>query len=131
MKNKYAGVTHNDEYAKQQDIYNEAKKDNNKLIAGRALSKMYLIAKEAAANYIKKYCRSNGLYNLDIEELSHEASVFVIEQYLRKSEFNVGKISAYIHFGVIKVLYKNKDIEMKEVSYDDLLERELNRGQLK
>jgi hypothetical protein len=67
------------------------------------------------------------LRNLDINEKSHEAATFVIEQYLRKPEFKVYKISAYIYFGTRKVLFKNKNIEINEISYDELLERELNR----
>jgi hypothetical protein len=122
---KYNGVTHNEEYEEQQKIYLENR--DNKIVADRALGRMYLIAKQAAFNYINKYCRSRGLHNLDVDELSHEASTYVIEQYLRKPQFNVGKISAYIHYGVIKVLYRNKDHEMMEVSYDDIIERELNK----
>jgi hypothetical protein len=112
--------THNEQYEALQKEYLETR-DN------KVLGEMYLIAKEAAANYIKKYCRSKGLYNLDIEEKSHDAALFVIEQYLIKSKFKVEKLSAYIHFGVIKVLFKNKNIEISEISYDELLERELNK----
>jgi hypothetical protein len=117
---RYNGITHNEQYEKLQIEYLKTK--DNKI-----LGKMYEISKQAAYNYIKKYCQSHGLYNIDTDELSHEASLFVIEQYLNKPEFSVGKISAYIHFGVIKALFKNKNIEMNEVSYDELIERKEHR----
>jgi hypothetical protein len=51
----------------------------------------------------------------------------VIEQYLRKLDFKVNKISAYIYFGVIKTLFKDKDMEIKEVSYEELNERKYKK----
>jgi hypothetical protein len=116
MKNKFDGKTHNEIYESLQNNYLETR-DN------RILGKMYEIAKEAAANYIRKYSRQRGLFNLDIEEKSHDSALFVIEQYLRKPDFKVDRISAYIHFGTRKALFKNKDIEMNELSYDEILER--------
>jgi hypothetical protein len=83
---------------------------------------MYLIAKEAAKNYISSYWKKHGLYNYDIEEKSHDSALFVIEQYLRKPQFKVDKISAYIYFGVKKSLFINKEIEMSEVSYEQYFE---------
>jgi uncharacterized protein YihD (DUF1040 family) len=88
----------------------------------KILGKMYCVAKEAAYNYLKKYCKQRGLFHLDIEEKSHDAALFVIEQYLKKSEFKVLKISAYIYFGVKKVLFKDKDKEQKEISYEQYFE---------
>jgi hypothetical protein len=84
---------------------------------------MYLIAKEAAGNYIKKYCNQRGLHHLDIDEKSHEAALFVIEQYLRKPDFKVDRISAYVYFGVTKSLFKDKDREQNEVSYEEMIEK--------
>jgi hypothetical protein len=68
------------------------------------------------------------LRNLDINEKSHEAATFVIEQYLRKPEFRVGKISAYIYFGTRKALFKNKNIEMNECSLEELNEKRENKN---
>jgi hypothetical protein len=116
----FEGVTHNELYEALQQEYLQTRDS-------KILGKMYEIAKQAAFNYIKKYCQQRGLFNLDTEELSHDASLFVIEQYLRKPEFRVNKISAYIHFGVKKVLYKDKEKEMCEVSYDEYIENKENR----
>jgi hypothetical protein len=121
MKSNYSGIIHNEEYSKQQDLY--IKNKNDKSLSNRALGKMYEIAKNAAYNYIRKYCQQRGLHHLDIEEKSHDAALFVIEQYLKKPEFKVEKISAYIYFGVSKALFKNKDIEQMEVSYVEIMER--------
>jgi hypothetical protein len=126
MKSGYNGVIHNEEYSKQQDLYIENK--DNKVIADRALGKMYLIAKQISYNYIKKYCTQRGLNNFDIPEKAHDAALFVIEQYLKKPEFKVDRISAYIHFGVQKSLFKNKDIEMNEVSYDEMIEKKEHKN---
>jgi hypothetical protein len=126
MKSGYSGVIHNDEYSKQQDLYIENK--DNKSISDKALSKMYLIAKNCAYNYIKKYCNQKGLFNIDISEKAHDAALFVIEQYLKKPEFKVDRISAYIHFGVQKSLFKNRDIEMNEVSYDEMIEKKEHKN---
>jgi hypothetical protein len=113
---KYDGVTHNEMYDVLQTEYLETRDS-------KTLGKMYKIAKNVAQNYIKKYCVSHGLRHLDIDEASHDASLFVIEQYLRKPEFNVKKISAYVYFGVKKALFKNKDVEMRETSYDEMIEK--------
>jgi hypothetical protein len=85
---------------------------------------MYCVAKEAATNYIRKYCKQRGLFHLDIAEKSHVAALFVIEQYLKKPEFKVLKISAYIHFGTQKALFKDKDIEQREISYEQYFEED-------
>jgi hypothetical protein len=116
VKKQYEGITHNEQYESLQIKYLETR--HNKI-----LGEMYLIAKEAASSYIRNYCNQRGLRNLDIDELSHSAAIFVIEQYLKKPEFKVEKISAYIYFGVQKSLFRNKDIEIWEVSYDELTEK--------
>jgi hypothetical protein len=120
MKKSYDGITHNEVYDELQQEY-LINRDN------RILGKMYEIAKAAAFNYIKKYCQSHGLLHLDISEKAHDSALFVIEQYLKKPEFKVTKISAYIYFGVKKSLFKNKDVEMNELSYEELMERKENK----
>jgi hypothetical protein len=105
----YHGTTHNETFDLLQEDY-LVTRDNN------TLATMYEVAKEVAYNYLAKYCRSRSLH-LDLEELSHDSSMYIIEQYLRKPEFRVAKLSAYIYFGVIKNLYKNKNREQKELSY--------------
>jgi hypothetical protein len=84
------------------------------------------LLKEIAYNYINKYCRKKGI-TLDIKELSHDSALFVIEQYLRKPDFKVKKISAYIYFGTIKNLFKESKREQMEISYEEYYER---RGEL-
>jgi hypothetical protein len=113
-------IPHNEQYEALQTKYMKTK--DNKI-----LGDMYSIAKQCAFNYIRKYCQQKGLHHLDIEEKSHEAALFVIEQYLKKPEFKVEKISAYVYFGVRKTLFKNKDIEQMEVSYDEIMEKKENK----
>jgi hypothetical protein len=105
------------------DSYNELQKEYLKERDNKILGKMYEIAKQVSFNYINKYCKKKGII-LNIEELSHDSALFVIEQYLRKPEFKVKKISAYAYFGTIKSLFKNKKIEMTEISYEELCEKE-------
>jgi hypothetical protein len=97
--------------------YNELQTEYLKTRDSKILGKMYEIAKEIAGNYIKKYCYKKGI-RLNIEELSHDSALFVIEQYLRKPNFMIGKLSSYIYFGVIKCMFNNSGIEQKEVSYE-------------
>jgi hypothetical protein len=109
-------ISHNNVYSSLQEEY---RKTGN----GKMLERMYCIAKKTAGNYIKKYCKKKGIILNDIDEKAHDSAVYVIEQYLRKPGFKVSKISAYVHFGVIKSLFKNKDIEMKEVSYEQMTKK--------
>jgi hypothetical protein len=121
IMSKYKGIIHNEIYEELQNKYMETK--DNKI-----LGQMYSVAKNCAYNYIKKYYQSHGLYNFDISEKSHDAALFVIEQYLKKPEFKIDKISAYVYFGVQKSLFKNKDIEMNEVSYDAMIEKKEHKN---
>jgi hypothetical protein len=104
-------TAHNSGYAVLQEKY--LKTRNNSL-----LERMYGIAEEAARNYLKKYCRKKGIRLDNLGEKAHDAALYVIEQHLRKPGFKVMRLSAYIHFGVLKALYKNKDQEMNETSYE-------------
>jgi hypothetical protein len=81
---------------------------------------MYKLCVDIASNYIGKYERERGL-QLDIPELSHDSALYAIEQYLKKPEFKIKRISAYMYFGCIKILYRDKDREQREVSYDEFL----------
>jgi hypothetical protein len=88
------------------------------------LDKMYRLCVEIATNYITKYARERGL-QLDVPGLSHDSAIYAIEQYLKKPGFRINRISAYMHFGCVKTLYRDKDRDQREVSYDEAL---LNEG---
>jgi predicted nuclease of restriction endonuclease-like RecB superfamily len=107
-------MTHNEEYSGWQDKYFKADK---KRLKDLYLGEMYKTAKEASSNYLKKYCKSRGLRHLNIDDLSHDAAMYIIDQHIRKPDFKVEKLSAYIYFGVIKTLFKNKNQEIHEVPY--------------
>jgi hypothetical protein len=102
--------THNEQFAELQEQYLKTR-------SGEHLSRMYLLCIDIASNYIAKYARVRRL-ELDVAELSHDSAVFVIEQYLRKPEFRVNRISAYMHFGCIKNLYHDAKRDYLEVSYE-------------
>jgi hypothetical protein len=108
-------MAHNEQYDSLQTEYLRTR-DN------AVLGKMYEVAKQAAFNYLQKYCHNHGI-KLNNKELSHDAAMFVIEQHLKKPEWRVKRISAYIHFGVIKVLYRDKEREIREDSYEEMNER--------
>jgi hypothetical protein len=81
---------------------------------------MYRLCVDIAANYIRKHARERGL-TLDIAELSHDSAIYVIEQYLKKPGFRVNRISAYMHFGCMKSLYRDKEWEQRKAPFDDRL----------
>jgi hypothetical protein len=114
---------------KHNDIFNELqikyyKNYNDKKLKDFYLSKMYEVAKEISFNYLNKYERKKGIH-LNKDELSHDSAMFVIEQYLRKKDFVIEKISAYVYFGMIKVLYSDKEREMREISFEEYYEKHI------
>jgi hypothetical protein len=119
-KSTYKGRTHNQIFSELEDEY-LAIRETNKLKANILLGKMYETAKEAAGNYIRKYCGKKGL-KLEIDILSHDSAIYMIEQYLKKPHFKVEKLSSYIYFGCIKNLFKDREREQLEVSYEELFD---------
>jgi hypothetical protein len=108
-------VSHNARYNALQNEYFK-KRDS------RILTRMYEIAKEVSYHYLRKYCQRKGIRLRNLTELSHDSAMFVIDQYLRKPDFRILRISAYIHFGVIKTLFRDKAVETQEVSYEGIIE---------
>jgi hypothetical protein len=106
----------NERYEKIQNEYLENR--NNKL-----LTELYFICIKLAKKYLNKYCQKKNIY-LNIREKSHDSAVYVIEQYLKKKDFRVKRISAYIFFGILKTLFKDKDKEMNEISYEEMVEKD-------
>ena len=92
------------------------------------LSKMYFLVKELQTNYIRKYERTHGFFfnKDDFEDKVEEATIFVIDKYLKHPEFKIGMVSAYAHYGLLKALFKDKDKEMalKTISIEDYLRSE-------
>lgn len=117
---------HNQLYTELQRQYLEVK-GNNKHKEDYFLSKMYELIREIQTNYFLDYCKKKGItipYD-DLQDKIEDATLFVINQYLKKPNFKVDKISAYAYFGFKKSLFKNKDKEMNTVSLDYLMEQGL------
>jgi hypothetical protein len=112
--------THNMRFSELQEEYLKARD-------GKYLAMMYSLCSDIASNYIRKYARAKRLPHLDIAELSHDSAVYVIDQYLRKPGFRIMRISAYMHFGCIKTLFRGKKREQREVPYNSLI-RETKEG---
>jgi hypothetical protein len=123
---KFTGKTHNQRYSELEEQYLVIR-DTNKLKADILLGEMYKIAKEAAGNYIRNYCNNKGL-KLELDILSHDSAMYLIEQYLRKVNFKVGKLSSYIYFGCIKNLFKDSEREQLEYSYEEFFEEQGREG---
>jgi hypothetical protein len=81
---------------------------------------MYRLCVEVASNYIRKYARTRGL-QLNIPELSHDSSIYAIEQYLKKPGFRIRYIAAYMRLGAIKNMFRDKEWDQRKMSFDDLL----------
>jgi hypothetical protein len=109
-------MTDNERYEEIQDKYLKDRND-------KSLTELYYICVRLAKKYLNKYCRKKGI-SLNIEKKSHDAAIFVIEKYLRKPDFKVNRISAYIYFGVLKALFKDKHIEQREVSFEEMVEKD-------
>jgi hypothetical protein len=84
------------------------------------LVQMYSLARQVAGNYLRKYCQQKKLC-LDIPDLSHDAAMYMIHRYLKPKPFRVGRLSAYLYFGVRYVLYKDYHKGVEEVSYEAYL----------
>jgi hypothetical protein len=120
--------THNERFSELQKKYFEAREAGDKK-ADYWLNQMYELIKNIARNYIRAYCQKKGIRIGDKEEKAHESSMYCICQYIRKPGFKIDKISSYAHFGVLKSLFKDKDIEMSEVSYEQYFnEKERGNG---
>jgi hypothetical protein len=105
--------THNIQFAELQEEYLKTRDPE-------CLGKMYPLCVEVASNYIRKYARTRGL-QLDIPELSHDSAIYAIEQYLKKPDFKINYIATYMRFGALKSMFRDKEHDQWEVSFDDLL----------
>jgi DNA polymerase III delta prime subunit len=112
--------THNERYEIEQDKYYAA---TNKRDKDEALIEMYNISKEICRNYIKKYCESRNLH-IDYDEKATEAADWILELYLRHSDFKIEKISAYAYFAKLKALFSNINEERNIDSLDELQDKE-------
>ena len=98
--------THNKRFEKLQEAFLENRTPEN-------LAKMYWLVRELQSNYIYNYIRKHGLF-FDFDETEdkiEDATVFVIDKYLKNKDFRIEKLSAYAHFGMLKALFKDKDKE--------------------
>jgi hypothetical protein len=116
-------VSHNVEFAELEEAYIQMRRilpDKARIILG----KMYDLCVDCAKNYIRKIQERKGLLFLDLSIASHDAAMFIIEQYLSKEAFRVQKVSSYLYFGVIKTLFGNAKKERMEVSYEAYIEEQ-------
>ena len=104
--------THNARFAKLQEEFLENRSPEN-------LAKMYWLVREIQSNYIYNYIKKHGLFfNSDeLQDKIEDATIFVIDKYLKKKDFKIEKLSAYAHFGMLKALFKDKEKEqaLKEI----------------
>lgn len=111
--------THNVRFAKLQDEYLESRKPET-------LVQMYTLVREIESNYILDYMAKHGLFfNSDeFQDKIEDATIFVIDKYLKKKDFKIEKLSAYAHFGMLKALFKDKEKEqaLKEISPEQWVE---------
>lgn len=111
--------THNVRFAKLQDEYLESRKPET-------LVQMYTLVREIESNYIYNYIKKHGLsFDFDeTEDKIEDATIFVIDKYLKKKDFKIEKLSAYAHFGMLKALFKDKEKEqaLKEISPEQWVE---------
>jgi len=92
--------------------------------SNEVLGKMYQITYQMQKNYLRKYCQKTGCYfDKDIfNDKVEDATIFVIDKFLKKPDFYIKRLSAYAHFGMLKILFDKKDQEMKTASFEMSLE---------
>jgi hypothetical protein len=115
-------MTHNETFKELENLYIENRNNNNKKKADYYLSELYKLAKIVSHRYIRKYCERKGINHIDIQEKAHDASTYIIMQYLKKPNFRVIQISSYVYFGCLKALFQFKEQEMNECSYEEYFE---------
>lgn len=112
---------HNKEFADLQKEYlSKPFKERNKEILG----KMWEVCYSYSCNLLIQYTHSKSLIWADwiIQEKASDMATWLIEPYLRDEKRRIEKLSSYAHFAKLKILYADKEYEMRTVSYDSLLE---------
>lgn len=112
---------HNTEFAKLQAEYLKEpfEKRNNDI-----LGKMWEVCYSYSCNLLIQYTHKKGLNWPDyvIEEKASDMATWLIEPYLRNPDKRIEKLTAYAHFAKLKILYSDKNYEMRTISYEALLE---------
>jgi hypothetical protein len=124
MPKKYDGIEHNDMFAVAQNKYLSARSNGDKKKADAAMNEMYKVCHDCAKNMLKNELRKNGIKANDIDDDIEDCCMYIITKYLSKPEFKINKLSAYMHYAVVAVLYneKRKEREQREISLEELEE---------
>ncbi len=108
---------HNQEFSDLQDKYLEkpfGSRDSN------LLDRMWEVCYSYSINLLLNYLKKKDLIWDDfvIQDKASDMATWLIEPYLRIPDRKIEKLSAYAHFAKLKVLYTDKDYEMRQQSLD-------------
>lgn len=112
---------HNEEFSELQDKYLEkpfGSRDNN------ILDQMWEVCYSYSCNLLINYTNKRSLIwdDFEIEEKASDMATWLIEPYLRDANKKIERLTAYAHFAKLKILYTEKDYEMKKQSLDAIYE---------
>lgn len=87
------------------------------------LGKMYFVVRRVQERFVNTYLKQKNI-EMDSdrrEDRIETATMFVIEKYLKDSDFFIQTLTAYARFGFTKAMFdrKVKAYEMNEVPYGD------------
>ena len=88
------------------------------------LDRMWEVCYSYSINLLLNYLKKKELTWDDfvIQEKASDMATWLIEPYLRVPNRKIEKLSSYAHFAKLKVLYTDKDYEMRQQSLDSICE---------
>lgn len=109
---------HNDIFSQIQDTYLKTRSNSD-------LTKVYLVLVDYYKNLVLNYTHKKYLVWDDdtIMEKANDMATRIIERYLTKDSFKIDKLTAYAHFDFLKIMYGDKEYEMRcTTSYEEFCE---------
>jgi hypothetical protein len=85
------------------------------------LDKMYLMCLEIATRYIKKVASARKIY-LEVNDLAHDATSYVICRYINDLNFRLNPMAPYIFLACKSAMSRDKTWNMRKVSFEDWMQ---------
>lgn len=111
---------HNELFAELQTLYLATTDETSRK---KILGDMYVLLIDYYRNLIANYALKRCLrfHDSAVEEKSLDMASRTIEHYLRRPDFQIGKLSSYAHFDFIKIMSAGKEWDRTE-SFEQIIE---------